>query len=85
MKAALHLTIGVIFSINCLGFEEKHFPEFRVLLLTLEGAWEEAPTVVVGDIKNVKAVDDRLGGGDGLDELPGSIGCKRGAGPPVRR
>lgn len=53
MKAALHLTIGVIFSINCLGFEEKHFPEFRVLLLTLEGAWEQASTVAVADIKNV--------------------------------
>ena len=53
MNGTLHLTVAVILALNCSGFEEKHFPEFRVLLLTFEGAWEQAPTVVVGDIKNV--------------------------------
>jgi hypothetical protein len=32
-----------------------------------------------------QAVVDRLGGDDGLDELAGLLGRKKGASPPVRR
>jgi len=35
------------------GCAERQFPEWRVLPLTLEGAWESAPAVVIGDVRSV--------------------------------